>query len=267
MNFSPRLLKKYRQKEIIVFDLDGTLAPTKSALDQDMVKLLEELLTVKKEAVIGGGKYDIFKLQLLNELKIPKKLLERLFVFPTTATAFYRYQNGWKKVYTLNLSKAEVRKIKDTFERVFKEIGYRHPKKIYGELVENRGSQVSFSVYGQDVVAALGKRGIRMKENWKEKHTPTKMKIAKLMSGYLHEFEVRAAGFTTIDVTKKGIDKAYGLHQIEKYLQIKIQNMLFIGDAIFPGGNDHAITKTAVDYLKVENPEDTKQIIRGLLKG
>ncbi len=104
-----------------------------------------------------------------------------------------------------------------------------------------------------------------MKEEWKKKHTPTKMKIAKLMSKYLPEFEVRAAGFTTIDVTKKGIDKAYGLKQIEKYLRVKIKNMVFIGDAIFPGGNDYAVTKTGIDYLSVSGPEDTKIIINKIL--
>ena len=92
------------------------------------------------------------------------------------------------------------------------------------------------------------------------------MKIAKLMSKYLPELEVRAAGHTSVDITKKGIDKSYGLRQIEKYAKVKIKDMLFIGDAIFPGGNDYAVTKTAVDYFAVKGPEETKAIIRAILK-
>ena len=91
------------------------------------------------------------------------------------------------------------------------------------------------------------------------------MQIAKLVGKYLPELEVHAAGFTSIDVTKKGIDKAYGLRQIEKQLRVKIKDMVFIGDAIFPGGNDYAITKTPVAYMKVLGPEETKKIIRSLL--
>lgn len=259
-------LEKLKLKKLIVFDLDGTLARTKSPMDREIADLLEQLLKVKKIAVIGGGKYEIFQLQLLNELKIDKKLFENLFIFPTTATAFYLYKKGWKKVYALSLSKKEVAKIKDTFEKVFQEIGYQHPKKVYGELIEDRGTQVSFSVYGQDVVAVLGQKGIKMKEEWKKSHTPTKMKIARIMSKYLPEFEVKAAGFTTVDVTKKGIDKAYGLQQIKKHLHIGIKDMLFVGDAIFPGGNDYAVVRTGVDYIPVNGPEQTKDIIRVLLK-
>src|SRR6266404_3879500 len=100
-------LKKLKPKSLIVFDLDGTLAPTKSPIDREMANLIEKLLQTKKVAVIGGGKYTVFQAMLLNELKAPKKLLENLFIFPTTATAFYRYKNKWKTVYTLRLSGAE----------------------------------------------------------------------------------------------------------------------------------------------------------------
>ena len=51
-----------------------------------------------------------------------------------------------------------------------------------------------------------------------------------------------------------------------KYLHIEIKKMLFIGDAIFPGGNDYAIVKTGVDYIPVDGPAQTKKIIRGILE-
>lgn len=259
-------LKRIQNKQLIVFDLDGTIAPTKSPMDKEMAKLIARLLAVKKVAVIGGGKYEIFKLQLLNELVGSKKLLNNLFIFPVTSTSFYRYHNGWKKVYALHLSQKQRNKIKKTFERVFEEIGYRHPKKVYGQVIEDRGSQVTFSALGQDVVAILGKKkGVFLKEKWKREQTATKMKIARLMAKYLPELEVHAAGYTSIDVTKKGIDKAYGLRQIQKYLGVKIKRMVFIGDALFPGGNDYAAIKTGVDYIPVKGPEQTKKIIRSLL--
>ncbi len=259
-------LKKIPTKDLIVFDLDGTLIETKSPMDEEMSRLFSELLKVKKVAVIGGGKYEVFKSLFLEKLKCPKSLLKNLFIFPTTSTSFYKYNRGWKNVYSLRLSAKQVKKIKDTFERVFREIGYKHPKKTYGEIIEDRGTQVSFSVFGQDLVTVLGKKGVQMKKRWKKKHTPTKMKIAKLMAKYLPEFEVRAAGYTTVDVTKKGIDKAYGLKKIKKYLKVPFSKMLFIGDAIYPGGNDYAVLRTGVDYMAVSGPQETKKIIRELIK-
>ncbi len=259
-------IKNLKPKKLIVFDMDGTISATKSPIDQEMSQLLIELLASHKVAIVSGAKYDIFKQQIIAYLKAPKTIFKNLFLFPTTGTAFYRYNSGWKNIYKLQLSKAEKSKIMKTFDLVFKEIGYKHPKKVYGKVIEDRGSQVTFSALGQDVVAVLGKRGVKMKEEWREKYTPLKLQIAKLMAKYIPELEIRAAAFTSIDITKKGIDKSYSLQQMEKHLNVKIKDMLFIGDAIFPGGNDYAVTKTKVDYIKVKNPEDTKKIIKQILK-
>lgn len=258
--------KKLKPKKMIIFDMDGTISESKSPLDKEMAALLIELLGSHKVAVVSGAKYEIFKQQIVAYLKTDKDRLENLFLFPTTGTSFYRYKSGWKNVYSLKLSKEEKSKVRKTFNQVFKEVGYDHPKKVYGKVIEDRGSQITFSALGQDVVAMLGKKGLKMKEDWRAKYTPLKLEMAKRMQKYLPELEIRAAAFTSIDITKKGIDKAYSLHQMEKHLKVKIKDMLFIGDAIFPGGNDYAVTKTPVDYIPVKNPEDTKKIIRQILK-
>jgi hypothetical protein len=256
---------KLTPKKLIVFDLDGTLAPTKSIMDSEMSDLVDQLLQKKKMAIIGGGKLQLFKHQFLNQFKGHKSLYKNLSLFPTTGTVFLRYNGAWKKVYEHNLSKAEIKQIYSAFRQVFNEIGYQPPKKIYGRQLENRGSQVTWSALGQDVVKILGKKGVELKNKWRDENTGLKLKIAAHLKKYLPKLEVHAAGHTSIDITKKGIDKSYGLHQMEKYLKIKIKDMLFIGDAIFPGGNDYAVTKTAIDYCQVKDPEETKKIIRALL--
>lgn len=258
-------LSQIKSKELIVFDLDGTLAQTKSTIDQEMSKLLENLLTIKKVAVIGGGKMELFHEQLLDNLKVPSELLKNFFLFPTTATTFYKHENGeWKQVYVHNLSQEEADQVMAAFEKVLKEVNYK-PEKTYGKVIENRGSQITWSVLGQDVVKVLGDEGVELKKKWTAENTPLKLKIAKMLQEELPNLQVRAAGYTSIDITKPGIDKAYGLHQIEKYLGVKIENMLFVGDAIFEGGNDYAITKTVVDYVQVKDPQETKDIIKSVL--
>lgn len=258
-------MKSYGTKELIVFDLDGTLTRTKSNMEPDMAAAITELLKKKKVAVIGGGTYRQFRKQFVQELKCPRALLPRLFLFPTTATSFYRYHHGWKNVYALPLSKHERRDVKRAFRVVLKEIHYIPPKKTYGKVIEDRGSQITFSALGQDVVAMLGKKGVRLKEKWTRGNTPLKLKIARLVAARVPQLEVHAAGFTSIDVTKKGIDKEYGMWQIEKYLHVPIKRMLFIGDALFPGGNDSAARRSGVQCIAVRGPEDTKKIIRKIL--
>ncbi|MDP3770406.1 MAG: HAD-IIB family hydrolase [Candidatus Sungbacteria bacterium] len=258
--------KKLEPKKVIVFDLDGTLTPTKAPMDPQMAALMTRLLAVKKVAVIGGGKYGIFKTQLLQQLKAPKSLLKNLFLFPATATSFYVYNSGWKNIYAMHLSRAEKDKIKKAFHDVFNKIGYVHPSKVYGKVIEDRGTQITFSALGQEVVAMLGKKqGVTLKEKWLQENRAVKMKMAHLLAHLLPDLEVHAAGFTSIDITRKGIDKAYGLEQIKKHLHVGIKDMLFVGDAIFPGGNDYQIVKTGVDYIPVSGPIKTKHIIRALL--
>ncbi len=260
------LTQKFKKKDLIVFDLDGTLIETKFPMDSEMSKLVSKLLEIKRVAIIGGGKYGVFQELFLRRLKCRKELLKNLFLFPATSTAFYKYDRGWKIIYSLLLTKDEISRIKKAFRDVFKEMGYKHPEKTYGTIIENRGSQVSFSVYGQDLVKRLGRKGIQMKKDWVRKNFKTKMKIAELVSKKIPDLEVRAAGFTTIDVTRKGIDKAYGMYQIKRYLKTPISKMFFIGDGIFPGGNDYAIVKTGVDYKAVKNLSETKKIINEILK-
>ncbi len=266
LNLTPTNIARLKTKDLIVFDLDGTLAPTKARMDGEMARLMHKLLLAKKVAVIGGGKYGLFKEQFLDELKAPKELFKHLYLFPASSTSFFKYNKGWKQVYAHTLPKATVKKIFESFEKVFKDIKYEQPKKIYGKVIEDRGTQVTFSALGQDVVKVLGKKGILLKNKWRDQNRKLKLKIAAHLRKLLPNLEIHAAGHTSIDVTKKGIDKAYGLRQIEKYLHVPIKKMLFIGDAIFKGGNDYAVVRTGVDYMPVDDPGGTKKIVRALLK-
>lgn len=257
--------EKHRKKKLIIFDLDGTLVETKSVLDEEMAELLGSLLAVKRVAIISGGKYQLFQKQILAKLKKYRRFFPNLFLFPTTATSFYRYQRGWRKVYAKKLASLEKNQIRRAFKEALEEIGYVEPEKIYGKTMEDRGTQVSWSALGQDVVAVLGETGVRLKKEWRDKNQDLKLKLAEAVQKRLPKLEVRAAGYTTIDVTRKGIDKEYGIKQMKKYLKIPISEMLFIGDALFPGGNDYAALKTGIECLQVGGLEETKKIIRFLL--
>lgn len=255
-----------REKKLIIFDIDGTLAPSKAPADKEMIDLLLELLEEKSIAVIGGGKYSLFKEQLIEQLPSRDKRLERLYLFPTCSTAFYRFEGEWKEVYSHQLSKEEKEKIKRAFEETFQEVKYQHPEKTYGPVIEDRETQITFSALGQEVVAMAGEeQGVALKQEWFDNNDGLRQQMREILQKRLPEFEVRAGGLTSIDITRKGIDKAYGVRQISEHLGVKIEDMLFVGDAIFPGGNDYAALETGIDYVKVENPSDTKEVIRTII--
>ena len=248
-----------RSKKLIIFDLDGTLAESKETIDNEQTSLLENLLERKLVAVIGGGAYTQFKNQFLSNLHLDKKCLKNLFLFPTSGASFYRCENGvWVKKYEYKLSPEEQEKIITALDGAFKKIGYTQPGKIWGNLIENRGTQITFSALGQEA-------SVEEKEKWNKTSDRRKELIAELKR-VLPEFEVRSGGLTSIDITKQGIDKAFGIGEIVKTLKVTKDDMIFIGDALYEGGNDYPVKTTGVETVQVFGPEDTKVFIRTLLK-
>jgi hydroxymethylpyrimidine pyrophosphatase-like HAD family hydrolase len=81
----------------------------------------------------------------------------------------------------------------------------------------------------------------------------------------LHDFSVRLGGTTSIDITKPGIDKAYGIRKLKDMLGIKIKEMVFVGDAMFPGGNDYAAKESGVLSIGVSTVSETKRIIETVI--
>ena len=85
-------------KKLIVFDLDGTLAKSKSTLDSEMAALLHELLSIVKVAVISGADWPQFEEQVLSHLPHDGSLGNRPLL-PTGGTKFFRYTGTWKKLH------------------------------------------------------------------------------------------------------------------------------------------------------------------------
>ncbi len=245
------------QKKLIVFDLDGTLAKSKSPMDEKMASLLKKLLEKKSVAVISGGSYSQYQKQFLSSLNCnDKSLLKNLFLFPTCSTAFYRFENEWIKVYAEELSNAEKEKIFNAFEEVFKQIGFIKETK-YGNIVEDRGSQITFSALGQQAP-------LELKKEW-DTDSKKRLAIIEKLKKHIPKFEIKIGGTTSIDVTRQGIDKRYGIQQIEKQLGIKREDILYMGDALFEGGNDYPVKQMGVECIAVNSPEDTKREIENLI--
>ena len=267
MHIDEALQKDWTEKTMIVFDLDGTLTESKSTLTREMSLLLQKLLAKKQAAIIGGGSYGQFEKQFLAHFSCPTALLKNLSLFPTSGTRFYAHDgNLWQEVYSHTLSSEEKQKIFNAFERVFEEASYEHPHTVYGEMFEDRGTQIAFSFLGQDVVLELGREeGVALKEEWNRDNNAEREKMVFSLREILPEFEVRTGGLTTIDVTKKGIDKGYGIRQIETHLKVPKSEMLFMGDALHTEGNDYPVLREGVHAIAVKNPHDTKKIIEMLL--
>jgi HAD superfamily hydrolase (TIGR01484 family) len=242
-------------KKLIVYDLDGTLAESKSPLDAEMAGLLHDLLGIVKVAVISGGAWTQFEGQLLSNLSHDERLAN-LSLLPTCGTQFFRYGADWKKVYSEDLAADEKAKIEGSLETAVSQAGFK-PQRLWGEQIEDRGSQITFSALGQQAPLAE-------KDKWDPDYAKRK-KITAILDTLLPEFSVRMGGATSIDVTKPGIDKAYGIRKLRDILGIPLKEMIFIGDALFVGGNDYPAEEAGVVSIPVKSPEETKLVTEAII--
>lgn len=252
-------------KKVIAFDLDGTLAPSKSYLPDRISELMSELLEYYQVCVMSGGKFGQFQTQLLDGLKTEPAKLTKLHLMPTCGTQYYSYDlsgSKWRQVYAENFTDEEKKKIITALESSIDELGYRE-KKTYGDIIEDRGSQITFSALGQDIVAQLGNEGVRLKEEW-DPDASKKHALRDLVAEKISEFEVRVGGGTSIDITQPGIDKAYGMQKLLHMLQLSIDDVLFIGDRLVEGGNDYPVKAMGVDCIEVSNWQDTALAIEAI---
>jgi phosphomannomutase len=248
-----------RSKKVIVSDLDGTITDIKCDLEKNMSDAITELLRYKALAVIGGGSYGQFQNKFLAHLECPVRLLSRLYLFPTSATAFYRYENGnWQNVYLEKLSREEKEKIMQAFDFALRRAKYKRPSVVYGELIEDRETQITFAAIGQNAPPQL-------KRTWDPDHKKGEL-VKKYLEELLPEFEVNIGGATSIDVTRKGMDKAYGIHKIIECLNYTKEDLLFVGDALFKGGNDYPVKSTGIDCIGVSSPDDTMRLFSQIVE-
>jgi trehalose-6-phosphatase len=84
---SPEFGGRSLVKKLIVFDLDGTLAESKSSLDPEMSGLLHDLLGVVKVAVISGGDWPQFEKQVVSKLPHDERLTELSLLSHRSAVA------------------------------------------------------------------------------------------------------------------------------------------------------------------------------------
>jgi phosphomannomutase len=241
--------------KLIVYDLDGTLAESKSSIDPKMSALLYDLLGVVEVAIISGGNWPQFEEQVLSHLPHDERLLN-LSILPTCGTKFFRYSAEWKKLYSEDFTANEKERIFSSLEKAVGEAGFKAAK-VWGEVIEDRGSQITFSALGQQAP-------LEEKEKWDPDYSK-RTKIKAILDSLIPEFSVRMGGATSIDVTKPGIDKAYGIRKLRDILGISLKEMIFIGDALFAGGNDYPAEQAGVVSIRVRGPNETKPVTEAII--
>ncbi|MFK3836158.1 HAD-IIB family hydrolase [Microbacterium sp. NPDC087868] len=243
---------------LVAFDLDDTLAPSKSAIDPRMGALLVALAERVTVAIISGGRLEQFTAQVVDRLPAAgPETLANFHLLPACGTQYYRIRpHGIETVYALDLAAGRRAAATAVFEEEARRLGLWE-ETTWGDAIEDRGSQITFSALGQqaplDAKAAWDPTG--------EKRNA----LSAAVAARLPDLEVRSGGSTSIDVTERGIDKAYGMRRLVEQTGIPLDDMLFVGDRLDPAGNDYPVLAMGVACHAVTGWESTAEFLEGLL--
>ena len=245
--------------KLILFDLDGTLTESKHPLTNGMAALLARLLDRTRVAVASGGALPQFLTQIADELPRGANL-KNLYLLPTSGAALYEHDgDGWKKIYEERLSEDDARTIETAMRDAGAETGtIDFSQSSHGDRIEYRGGQMTLSALGQ-------KAPLDEKKAWDPDHSKRRA-LQESIARRLPAFAVGMGGATSIDVTRRGIDKAYGIRKLCERIGIAESDALYVGDELRPGGNDEAVYKTAAKAMAVANTEETARLIETLVR-
>lgn len=243
---------------LVAFDLDDTLAPSKAPLPDPVRAALTALLAVRAVCIISGGQIEQFRTQVVERLgDLPPASAARLHLMPTCGTQYWRIgPGGLERVYAEELTDDERQRATAAVERRARDLGL-WADETWGPAIEDRGSQITYSALGQ--AAPLD-----AKRAW-DPDGAKKNALRAAVQADLPDLEVRAGGSTSVDITRRGIDKAYGMRRLTELTGIPLVEMLFVGDRLDPDGNDFPVVATGVPTRAVTGWEDTVRVIDAVL--
>lgn len=246
------------KKKLIAFDVDNTLSKSRCPMDKEMVDLLGQILTHKKVAIITGGAFADIKRQVLDPLGENLECNKNLILLPTNGGGMWTCDGGWKEIACHQLSPSEKEKIISALHEVDQADPELRNNVSFGLKIQDRKSEITYSALGE-------KAPVELKHAW-DPDFKKRTALQKKLMDKLPDFEVKIGGTTSIDITPKGMDKAYAVRKVMEYFNYKQDDILFFGDAVYENGNDYPVFEMGVDTIKVISPDETKERLIKLLK-
>ena len=234
------------EKKVIIADVDDTICESCQLVSDEMALEISRLIdTGFSFAFISGTKSESLQRMISSKLKKEHHILG------TTGTNYtlIKEDSSVEIIYKYSLSDEEKGEIINAFDKLIENYNIQSMT-TKEDQVQDRDSQITLSAIGR--------------------HAPTEAKAAYDSDGKIRlmwieflkkhldseKYHMKIGGTTSVDITKKGFDKEWGIRKFAKHNNINHSEIIFFGDKLYPGGNDFPATKI-VDCVVVKNPEDT----------
>lgn len=244
------------QYKAVLFDLDDTLAESFQPPSKRMLELLSQLLESVPLAILTGASFErVYRDFLVDLASSPH--IANLFILPNSGGQAYTWQDGWNEEYNHAMDEHERERVKRVLKEACDTLPMIKETESYGERIADREVQIAFTVIG-----ILAPRDA--KKLW-DPDASKRREIARYLQPLLPDYDIRTGGAATIDITKKGVNKAYGVRWLSERLKVDPKDMLFVGDALYESGNDAAVIPTGIVTRPVVGPAETEKVIEEFL--
>ena len=250
-------------KKIIAFDVDGTLTKSKTLITESMAKLIKELVKQRMVVAIAGGSFKQMQTQFLPPFLKDDSVapfIHNFTLLPTSGSQRYQYdeaKNNWVLTDKEPLPGGVKEKAIKLLQYVINSGQYEIPPNPIGNIIEDRDTQITFTPNGQQAPVEI-KMAFDPDRKKREK-------IKAFLEPQLPEVSILINGTSSIDILSRGFNKAVGLNRFLDKEGFKKNDVIFVGDGIFPGGNDYSVYEAGFDTISVKNPEETEEIVRNWL--
>lgn len=240
-----------------MFDLDDTLAESFKPPAPGIIDELRRILEIFPVAIITAAGFPRIEHQFLEKL-IDSPFIERLYIFPNSSAECFTFTDGeWRRQYNLNLTHDERDKISSAIMECLEETKMLGLDPIHEPKIVDREAQVAFAALGLGATA-------QEKETW-DPDQKKRRAFKEALEKRIPEFEILIGGYTTIDITRKGVDKAHGVRWFSEHAEVPLSEILYVGDAFYPGGNDFVVVPTGVQTRPTSGPSETRIIMHELV--
>ena len=257
-----------KAKNIILFDMDGTLTPPRQSFDMNLLQPLRNLSEVADIGIVSGSDFDYIKEQM-NFLITKSEIRFKLHLMPCNGTKYYSpptySSDEYRLTHEVNMkthlgdkSFYHLMRILTSLQYHISELGIP----LSGNFIQYRGSMINWCPIGRKA-SLLEREAFVDYDNDRNIREDYLKRLKRKLS--LHGLDKKIVctlgGETSFDIYPKGWDKTYALQHFDN------QDVWFVGDRCEDGGNDQILYEALINKgrsYKTKGPENTKEIIEAI---
>ena len=227
-----------------IFDVDGTLTPSRGRIDDNFSKFFFDFCTLNKVYLVTGSDREKTIEQVGNVIY---GMCKRVYNC-SGSDVYVGSRNIYKHIWTLP------KLARQFLEQYLEEEDFNIRT---GNHIEERPGMVNYSLVGRNATIRDRKAFV----DW-EAWNGSRCRTANAFNIMFPELQATIGGETGIDIGPKGSDKSQILRDFSDKDKI-----IFFGDAIFEGGNDLSLAKAIADkrlgmFYKVTEWKETWEILK-----